>query len=143
MADDESLLRHLNAVPPEAWEQLFALVDDMRDSDWEVTAGGGTLTASGTSTMPYPVYSPKLTSILDFFTRYLTAPFAWTEWLETHGHLLEAESISSAEPPDIIRIATALIRSERFSEGTIASSISSGLLQAILERLRRWHVTGK
>lgn len=143
MNDDMRLLQHLHSIPQEEWERLFSAVDSMQDSDWEVTAGGGTLTASGTIATPYPIYSPSVTEILEFLNQYVTVPFDWVEWIETHSHMRKPESIPSAEPADMIRVVTALIRSERFSEGTIASAITSGLLRAILERLRLWHLTGQ
>jgi len=40
---------------------------------------------------------------------------------------------------DAVRLATAIIRGERFGDGTIAEAIADGTLSAVLARLRHWY----
>ncbi|MFJ5719636.1 DUF6508 domain-containing protein [Streptomyces sp. NPDC093149] len=42
-------------------------------------------------------------------------------------------------PADAVRAATAVVRGERFSDGTIAEAVESGLLDAVAESLCAWY----
>jgi hypothetical protein len=42
-------------------------------------------------------------------------------------------------PADAVRLATAIVRGERFASGTIADAVSSGALQAVVASLSAWY----
>lgn len=44
-------------------------------------------------------------------------------------------------PADAVRAATAVVRGERFADGTIADAARSGLIDAIAEALCTWYET--
>jgi hypothetical protein len=48
------------------------------------------------------------------------------------------EGMASAPVADAARLATVIVRGERFCDGTLAGAISDGTFSAILARLRRW-----
>jgi ADP-ribosylglycohydrolase len=64
-------------------------------------------------------------------------PFDWGAWLQTaEGRALtsEREALAAATPLQLARLLTAIVRSDRFTEGSIAGAFESGLLSAIARR---------
>jgi len=66
-------------------------------------------------------------------------PFDWGAWLATpEGAALHgdgaAEAVVRATPLQLARLLTAIVRSDRFVEGSIAGAFGSGLLLAIARR---------
>ena len=69
---------------------------------------------------------------------HVVYPFDWVEWVKTPtAQELQgsSEKLRDASLADVRRLLTAMIRSERFNEGTLALSIEEGLVPALLERL--------
>jgi hypothetical protein len=63
--------------------------------------------------------------------------FDWGRWLGTEdGRRLSGgpEAVAFATAGDLAKLLTAIIRSERFSDGSIAGAFESGLLLAICRR---------
>lgn len=66
-------------------------------------------------------------------------PFDWGAWLATpEGAALQggeaAEAVARATPLQLARLLTAIVRSDRFVEGSIAGAFESGLLLGISRR---------
>jgi hypothetical protein len=68
---------------------------------------------------------------------WIVGGFDWRAWLSSdegrslHGDLA---AIASAMPDQLARLLTAIIRSDRFVEGSIAGAFESGLLAGISRR---------
>lgn len=63
--------------------------------------------------------------------------FDWGTWLQTpEGQALRDDrtAVAGATPDQLARLLTAIIRSDRFVEGSIAGAYESGLLLAIARR---------
>jgi hypothetical protein len=63
--------------------------------------------------------------------------FDWRSWLETdEGRALRdrPEALASATPEQLGKLLTAIVRSDRFVEGSIAGAFESGLLARIARR---------
>ena len=64
-------------------------------------------------------------------------PFDWMAWAQTdEGKALreDREALAKASADQLKRLLTALIRADRFSEGTLAWAFESGLMVAIAQR---------
>jgi hypothetical protein len=64
-------------------------------------------------------------------------PFDWPTWAATpEGAALvrDPQAIAGASPSDLERALTALVRGDRFHEGTLAAAYHSGVLEAIVRR---------
>jgi hypothetical protein len=48
-------------------------------------------------------------------------------------------ALDAAPVADAVRMTTAIVRADRFTEGTIGATLADGTLAAALRRLRRWH----
>jgi hypothetical protein len=68
---------------------------------------------------------------------WIQVGFAWRAWLQTdEGRRLrdEPSAIDTATIPQLERLLTAIVRSDRFSEGSLAGAFASGLLGRIARR---------
>jgi hypothetical protein len=63
-------------------------------------------------------------------------PFDWMAWLKTPRgeELREPAAVATAAPEELANLLTAIVRSERFSEGSLEGAHESGLLLAIARR---------
>lgn len=67
-------------------------------------------------------------------------PFDWGSWLRTpEGRSLSTDpgAIAHADVPALGHLLTALVRSERFGDGTLESAYERGILTAIMRRAAR------
>jgi hypothetical protein len=70
---------------------------------------------------------------------WITTGFDWRSWLQTdRGRALrdDPDAIASATPDELGWLLTAIVRSDRFVEGSIAGAFESGLLARISGRAK-------
>ena len=68
---------------------------------------------------------------------WLLPAFDWNAWALTDaGRALTTDpaAVATATPTDIARLLTALVRGDRFYEGTLAHAFESGMMLAVAER---------
>ena len=58
----------------------------------------------------------------------------WVSWYDPDRYP-DVDSLRGAAPVDLIRLATAFFRSDRFREGVIVEYIENGMLVAVLRQL--------
>jgi hypothetical protein len=143
-ADIEELLRR---APSERWASLGSAVDALEEEPEHMTWGGGeqvdTTVVDGVERpviqMPYAIYSEATERMLAALGNLgVIVPFNWPQW-EGVKKYRGGTALDTAPVADAVRMATAIIRSERFSEGGIGATLADGTLFAVLRRLRRWH----
>jgi hypothetical protein len=93
----------------------------------------------GVHRMPYFVFGPTAEAFQAAVGRggWVTMGFDWGTWLKTEdGQALRdrPEALSAASADDLSRLLTAIVRSDRFVEGSIAGAFESGLLARIARR---------
>ena len=92
----------------------------------------------GVTSMPYYVRSQGAEDFLAAVGRTgWVKPFDWGAWLQTpEGQAMknDRDAVARADRVQLGRLLTAIIRSDRFSEGSIAGAFESGLLTAICRR---------
>jgi hypothetical protein len=144
---DHDIELQLRRAPTDRWTSLWTAVDEF---DWEaehVTWGGGqqveTTVVDGVERpvfqMPYAIYSDAAQSVLRGLSGIgAVVPFSWPDWdgLERYAG---GRGLDAAPVADAVRMATAVIRSDRFSEGSIGGALEDGTLLAVLRRLRHWY----
>jgi hypothetical protein len=95
---------------------------------------GGERQADGSILMPYYDFSRDA---LDLIGALPVTVFPWPEWTQTdeaRALLADHARIAHATPQQLVKLTTALVRGDRFGEGTLASAWGSGLLMAIVRR---------
>lgn len=89
-----------------------------------------------------PYYAPAREA--DDFVRVAndygwTRSFDWGEWAYTdEGRLFRTnlDALDHASPNQIAKVLTAVIRSDRFSEGALGNAFASGMLTRIVQRAK-------
>ncbi len=67
-------------------------------------------------------------------------PFDWGRWSKTpkaQRLYHDRRALSDATVPDLVRLLTTIIRSERFGEGAIAGAMEEGVIAAVLRRIEQ------
>ena len=67
----------------------------------------------------------------------IVEPFDWTTWLPTPAAQAlyhDRAALAAATPDDLSRLATAILRSDRFHEGAIGEAFDVGVMAAIARR---------
>jgi hypothetical protein len=97
---------------------------------WE----GGEKRPDGTITAPYYEFSQQA---LDLIAAMPVHPFDWSKWMgtqEAQALIADHANIASATPEQLVKLATSMVRSDRFTEGSLAGAHESGLLTAVVRR---------
>lgn len=140
---DDEILGRLRAAPEPAWEALWTAAAEVAALEEPARWVGGQ-TVDGVMNLPYPVYDPavhRLTSALLGVSGGAIV-FGWMDW-DGLARYRDPAAVAAGPVVDAARLATAIVRSERFGDGNLEGAIRSGLLAAIVERLRRWHDEGR
>ena len=90
---------------------------------------------------PFPLYSDAVNELQTLvYDLGLIVSFDWMHWTGTVRYQ-GGDGLASAPVADAARRMTAIIRGERFCDGTIADTLGDGTLTAVLARLRHWFDT--
>ena len=133
---DAEIEDRLAAAPPERWAALSearaAFDAEKPHGTWE----GGT---GDPIQMPWVNYAPAAEGLVTaIYALGANAPFDWHAWdgLNRYPH---GEGLTEAPVAESIRLVTAIVRADRFSEGTKLAFFDDGTFEIIVARLRRWH----
>jgi hypothetical protein len=111
-----------------------ALARGFQFGEW----AGGQRLADGAIQMPWYSFSEEAQKFLRALSRAgWVQPFDWPRWLSTkRGQQLlgDTAAIADATVNELSQTLTALIRQDRFADGTLASAYESGILAAIAWR---------
>lgn len=125
--DDATLLANLDTTQTEAWRALIELHQDFRDQPhadddcvWSAVPNYGTRVQAACRRL-YEIGA-------------VTPVYHWTRH--------KAPSLGpggQVNPADAVRLATTIIRSERFGYGCIEVAVNTGGLQAVVAALSAWY----
>ncbi|MFH8656693.1 DUF6508 domain-containing protein [Streptomyces afghaniensis] len=135
-ADDQRLLAQLHRDDAEAWRELGEAFDALTDEDRDVQWGGGQKSPSGAIHVPFPKYSEGVFRAVHALHR-VGAVTPEHRWMDNPMPTLPPEG--GLRPADAVRAATAVVRGEKFCDGTIDEALKSGLLDAVVASLRAWY----
>ena len=96
-------------------------------------------TVAGTEHLPWFVFGPTADAFRAAVGRgvWMIVGFDWMRWLETgEGQALRDDpaAVATASADQLAMLLTAIIRSDRFVEGSMAGAFESGLLSRIARR---------
>lgn len=121
---------HLNALPPEAWQRLFALLPRIQQHEGPfkfISQPSG--------------YYDSVQVVDDFFELVhdlgLVVSFDWLRWEEGRAILLDDEAdFSRYDIETLCRFITTIVRAERFNEGFLVRCFENGQIVKILLALQ-------
>ena len=96
---------------------------------------GGDKRPDGTITMPYYEFSDQAEKLRA--TLPIAVGFDWRTWMTTdraQAFVKDHRQVASATPDELLKLTTAIVRSDRFTEGSIAGAFESGLLLEVVRR---------
>lgn len=143
---DAEIEARLGAAPAEAFVELWAAADALAAEDVHGTWSGGEVVdrviVDGVERevrqMPYVERSEALDRVHTALGRVgALVPFDWPNW----GGLARyttAGAVAEAGVADAVRLVTALVRADRFSEGSLLAAADDGRLAAAVAVIRRW-----
>ncbi|MEU7764432.1 DUF6508 domain-containing protein [Nocardia sp. NPDC049190] len=129
----------LRAARPEAWEQLWSAVGEVLTEDPESQAGWRFENSDGSLSMPYVDYSDAIQRMIQaIYEVHAIVGFPWMKW-DLESAYPGGRGLDTAPVADAARVLTAVVRGERFSDGTILAALGDGTLRSALQRLRTWY----
>jgi O-acetyl-ADP-ribose deacetylase len=136
---DADIVARLRAAAPDAWDELWRAADEVARLDEPARWDGGR-TVDGVTQLPYPVYEPAVDRLMAALmaTTGGIVVFGWMDW-DGVARYRTPDAVRDAPIAEMPRLVTAIVRSERFSEGSIEGAVTSGLVAAIVRRLRCWY----
>ena len=139
-AVDAAIRAALAAAPPEAWTELgaaLAAVEPLGPDGYASWVEGST-GADGVISLGWPTYAPEVERLRSAIgAAGLVVPYAWPEWTGIERYRT-GTGMDAAPVEDAVRMVTAVIRSERFGDGSIQGALRDGTLQAALRRTLTW-----
>lgn len=118
--DDLDLMSGLRSAPPSSWRTLWDAVDGLDRA----------------SAVEHSVELAQV--VVALYEVRAVAPFDWMTWHEARPYP-DGVGIESAPIDDVVRMLTVIVRSDRFSDGSLQQAADSGLFGSLLRRLRDWH----
>ena len=142
---DKDILAVVATVSTEQWDHLATLVDAVDPRDYGAWVGGNVTghTEAGAPiiSMPFFYWSEALNQLVDTLYEYnLVYPFDWMEWSDATRWGDSDVPIAEQTVPDLIKFTTAVLRADRFAEGTLSRAIREsdflGRLTSIITQSR-------
>lgn len=138
---EENISSHIDSLSNADWGKLFSLIPIIESSDKFITEGGLEMDGDDPETMHItPVQSAKI--VYDFekvmYDLGLVIDFNWANWNE--GEKIASQSnFENLESVTLLKLLTAFIRNNRFSDGALAGRFKDGTIANILKELQKNH----
>lgn len=144
---DTEIEHRLRAAAEQRWQDLWdalnALALEPEKGQW---AGGetvDTIVVDGVEKpviqMPYVIYSAAVFDVIAKVSGLgVSQPFDWQAW-DGLNRFPNGRGLDEAPVAESIRMITAIVRADRFGEGTLPASLEDGTFMAAVDRLRRWY----
>jgi hypothetical protein len=102
-------------------------------------AGGDRVEGGDAVQMPYVVYGEAVhRTIAAVYALGASRPFDWRSW-DGLNRYPQGRGLDSAPVAESVRMVTAIVRADRFFEGTILATLDDGTLRAAIGRVLAWH----
>ncbi|MFD8823130.1 DUF6508 domain-containing protein [Streptomyces sp. NPDC059605] len=135
-ADDRRLVTRLDRGNADAWRELRDAYAALTDEDRDVRWSEGGKQPDGTWRMSYPLHGERLRRLVGALSAVGAVTPAYL-WQDNPPPVAPADG--RLGPADAVRAATAVVRGERFCDGTIARAAGDGLLDAVAGSLCAWY----
>ena len=138
--DDAKYFSQIRITPVQTWHELFELIALLEKADKKSFAKWRGLEEQkdGSVSFPYPIYCDLVRLWEHLFNESgLLIPYDWSRWLKNKGiHIGSEVDYTQFSAAEICKVFTAVIRSERFTDGAIGSFFESGDVLKCLRVLR-------
>lgn len=134
----EGLSEHLDSISKEEWNRLFAFIPRIEEAplfgEWE-EAGD----------FAYYIPSALVSEFLKrIYEMGIVVDFHWGKWEEGARLFRDPKSdYVQCSPLTLVKLLTAIVRSDRFVEGVLVTAFEDGKILEILKGLRVYYGVGE
>lgn len=116
---------------------IGAFVEELEAPDFDAGVWHDSERRGDVTTMPWFELSPRGAAFVAALAGIMIVGFDWMAWAgtpEARRFKDDHRAIDSATPEQLARLATALVRQDRFSEGAHAEMFENGMMLAVARR---------
>jgi hypothetical protein len=144
---DTEIEHRLHAAADQLWQDLWdaldALAGQQERGRWAGGETGETVVVDGVEKpviqMPYVIYDEAVFDVIAKVGALgANQPFDWLAW-DGLSRYPNGRGLAEAPVAEAIRLITAIVRADRFGEGTLLATLEDGTFMAAVDRLRRWY----
>ncbi len=129
----------IQSYPKTKWQPLLDLISGIESQTKFGEIAGGNNDENNIMQMPYWEESPLVLEFRKVISELpIIVNFDWSNWKE--GRIMMTDKnfdFDSVSIPIKCKLITAIIRSDRFSEGALVASFGSGLILKILKSIQK------
>ncbi|QQS69489.1 hypothetical protein IPP75_06320 [Candidatus Saccharibacteria bacterium] len=135
----EESVKAFSELSDETWEQFVDINNRVQshEGSWGKTQGGET-DENGVIQMPYWVSDPLISEFVAFFYgNEFIVNFKWSEWDEGRDWYKNSDEskYDALDVPTTLKLLTAVIRNDRFSDGALVGAFESGEFPRLINTL--------
>ena len=135
----EESVKAFSELSDETWGQFVDINNRVQshEGSWGETRGGET-DEKGVIQMPYWVSDPLINEFVAFFySNELIVNFKWSEWDEGRDWYKNSDEskYDALDVPTTLKLLTAVIRNDRFSDGALVGAFESGEFPKLINTL--------
>ena len=144
---DSEIEHRLRAAAGQRWQDLWDALDALAvEPEMGRWAGGETvetIVVDGVEKpviqMSYVIYSAAVFDVIAKVGALgASQPFDWQTW-DGLNRYPNGRGLEEAPVAESIRMITAIVRADRFGEGTLLNGLMDGTVMAAVDRLSRWY----
>ena len=138
MIDISEFENHLKKIPATDWEELFKLNEQLKQASSFGKMKGGEKIEENVSTFPYLEQSKLTRQFVRFlYDKNMLPSFDWPDWQEGKELLRQKDpNFANLDTITLCKLLTAIIRTDRFSDGTLVGMMKEGVIQRIVDGIQ-------
>jgi hypothetical protein len=139
MLTEENYIEVIESYRKKDWQPVFDLILEIESSDKFYEIVESKKNEDGIISMPYFKTSETIDKFLKIVHNLpLMVVFDWSGWEEGTNMINDIDfDYDKIDIPTKCKIITAIVRKDRFCEGTIASAFEDGLILKILKSIQK------
>ena len=139
MLTEENYIEVIESYQKKDWQPVFDLIQEIDSSDKFYEIVESKKNEDGVISMPYFKTSETIDKFLKIVHNLpLMVVFDWSGWEEGTNMINDIDfDYDKIDIPTKCKIITAIVRKDRFCEGTIASAFEDGLILKILKSIQK------
>ncbi len=139
MLTEENYIEVIESYQKKDWQPVFDLIQEIDSSDKFYEIVESKKNEDGVISMPYFKTSETIDKFLKIVHNLpLMVVFDWSGWEEGTNMINDIDfDYDNIDIPTKCKIITAIVRKDRFCEGTIASAFEDGLILKILKSIQK------
>lgn len=138
MIDISEFENHLKTIPTTNWEELFKLNEQLKQASSFGKMQGGEKIEENVSTFPYWEQSKLTRQFVKFlYDKNMLPSFDWPDWQEGKELLRQKDpNFANLDTITLCKLLTAIIRADRFSDGTLVGMLKKGVIKRIVDGIK-------